>query len=179
MNQATKRVIRHRQKGGFEMTIIDGESFEAAIANTLKPPKKEPVEVPEDLAAAFDELPEEKKAAFKRSAEIWLPEETPERQAGEGRATYVLRCQKEKENREVVIGQRTFEAFARTLKTSKVEKMGAMIVESIKADGEKRKARQAIEDKEKANEAEIREAREKQRKREWGGGGGYGGISEV
>lgn len=137
--------------------------------------QKKPVD---DDHVAYNELPEEKKAKFLRIAETWLPDEPLEKQVGEGRATFIIRCQKERENRELVIGQRAFEAYARTLQTSKANKLGATIVESLKADVDESKARQAIEAKEKAYEAEIRDAREAQRRREDGTGAGYGGITE-
>lgn len=97
----------------------------------------------EALQKQFDEVPEQQRAAFLKTHESLLPAENPERQPGEGRAGYVLRCQEEKHNRATVLKQRVVRDYQESLKPTPGQKLIAAMNEDAKANLEKKRVEDA------------------------------------
>lgn len=152
------------------MSIIDGESFEAAITNTLKGQPKEPVKVNEDLEKAWDELSTDEQAAYRRSAEVWWPPEKPEKLPGETRATHALRTEQAEVDRQAMLDKDQIRAFKQARRPPKLQGL----VDGMAAGVREKSAalRQAAEAQAQEDKQLLDAQRERARRENSGLGGG-------
>lgn len=129
----------------------------------------------EALKVAYSKIPEVQRAHFRKETEMWTEEGAPKQQPGEGKSTFILRCQQEDYNREKVLKQRTISAYEESNKPTKEEKFIGMMEEEAKISRTEREAKQQAA-------AEVEEAKEKARKKieasekMRSGGGGHGVV---
>jgi len=156
--------------------IIDAANFEEAVAGELKGREpKEPVGVPEDLEAAWNDLTTEEQKAYRRSAEVWWPPETPSKLPGETRATHALRTEAAEADRQQMLDRDQVKAFRKARTPSKLQG----IVDAMGAGSEERNAARRRDAEAQAQEEKrVRDNQRKIADREGGSGLG-GGWSQV
>jgi hypothetical protein len=98
----------------------------------------------EALHQEYGKIPEAKRAHFRKQAETWLEEGAPKPQPGEGKSTFILRCQEEDRNRETVVRQRTIKAYQESLKPTREQRFMAVAEKTAKVENEKRAAKEKV-----------------------------------
>lgn len=154
---------------------IDGDSFEAAITNTLKGSEpKAAVEVKESIEEAWKELSTEEQAAFRRSAEVRWPFEVPTRLPGETKATWHLRTEQAELDRQKVLDSAQLEAYKRSQTPHKLQTLvGGMAADVKEQAAALRQAAAAKAEEDKRVQDNQRKAFEHDR------GSGLGGWSQA